>query len=444
MALGLGGCAGYSALPLPQHPNLAPQLSSLNLTLPPQEAGQPSQTINPSQPLTPDQVALLAMVNDPDLASVHAKIAVANADVIDAQTLPNPSIGLGYATLVSGPGTSDALTASIGQDIQSIVTYRPRVAAAKARVRQVGADSLWDEWQVAQKARLLAIAINSDGRQIALRTREHDLLLKELGAVQQATKAGNLDLSAEAPLAADESGAARDLSAARLQELQDWQDLDALLGLQPTARFAIAAPEAVKLPDDIDPMLASLPSRRPDLVALRLGYDAAESDVRAAILGQFPAFNLGVASGSDTTEVVSLGPQVTFDLPIFNRNQAKIASTRATREQLHAEYLSRLDDAEGTARSLLAKAHVAESDLAAARQSAANASERLDAAQRAYDAGNIDQRAFADYQTTALDRQLDVINYERALQENAFGLSVELGLGFPRTVLSPEDGEIRS
>ena len=33
-----------------------------------------------------------------------------------------------------------------------------------------------------------------------------------------------------------------------------------------------------------------LPQRRPDLVALRLGYRSADADVRTAIIGQFPAF----------------------------------------------------------------------------------------------------------------------------------------------------------
>jgi outer membrane protein, heavy metal efflux system len=441
MAIGLAGCATYKALPLPSHASLAPTLSKLDLSLPPREPGQPAATINPAQPLTPDQIARLAMVNNPDLAVLRSKIAVAGADLYAARLLPNPSVGLSYASLISGPGTADAVTASISQDIQSIITYRPRVEAARARVGQVSADSLWQEWQVAQKARLLAIGINADDREIELRTREYDLLSKELKEVEQATQAGNLDLAAEAPLIAAATTAQRDLAAAGLQRMKDWQDLDALLGLDPSARFEIAAPEPVQLPKDLGPLLASLSSRRPDLVALRLGYRAAEADTRAAILGQFPAFSLGVAGGSDTSEVVSLGPQITFDLPIFNHNQAKIASARATRLQLQAEYQTRLNDAEGTAKAFLSRAHTAEANLETARQASAIASRLLAAAQRAYQQGNIDQRSLADYETTALDRQLDVLGYDRTLQENALGLSVELGMGFPRTIFGPADGE---
>lgn len=441
-AIALAGCSTYSPVPLPERANLVSNLSQLNLAV-------PSQTkVDPAKPVTPDQVGLLAVLNDPDLASQRAKIDAAHADVLDASILPNPSVSLGLASLTYAPpaagAIADALTASISQDIVSIITYGPRVAAANARFKQVGADAIWDEWQVAQKARMDAIALNAEDREIAYRQHDLALLMSEIQEVEKATAAGNLDLTTTAPLLAELAGAQRDLASVQLQEMKDWQDLNSLLGLQPTARFAISAPEEIKLPNSIDSLIASLPNRRPDLIALKLGYEGAEEDARAAILAQFPAFSLGAAGGSDTSEVVSVGPQVTFDLPIFNRNQAKVASTKATRAQLHAEYVSRLDDAEGTARGLLIQARKAETNLEAARTALASAKSVLDAAEKAYRQGNIDQRALSDFQSTALDREVDVIDYERTLQENSLGLSVELGVGFPPTLITRPDQEVRS
>jgi outer membrane protein TolC len=442
VAVGLAGCSTYTPEPLPERANLVSNLSQLNLAIPSQAK------VDPAKAITPDQVGLIAVLNDPDLASQRAKIEAAHADVLDASILPNPSVSLGYAYLTYAPpaagAIADALTASISQDIVSIITYGPRVAAAEARFKQVGADAIWDEWQVAQKARMDAIALNAEDHEIALRRHDLALLTNEIKEVEKATQAGNLDLTTSAPLLAELAGAQRDLAALQLQEVKDWQDLDSLLGLQPTARFVISEPEEVKLPPSIDPLIASLPNRRPDLIALKLGYEGAEEDARAAILAQFPAFSLGAAGGSDTSEVVSVGPQVTFDLPIFNRNQAKVAATKATRAQLHAEYQSRLDDAEGTARSLLIQLQSAETNLAAARKARDSAKSILDAAERAYSQGNIDQRALSDFQSTALDREVDVIDYERQLQENALGLSVELGVGFPPTLISRPDQETRS
>lgn len=433
LAAGLAGCATYEPLQLSDHARLASGIEQLKLTLPAVEPGQAPVTLDPKQPLTPQQVGLLAVLNDPELAAQRGKLEGAKADLLSARLLPNPSVSLGYAFLLGGPATTDAWSASISQDIRSIITYGAHVDAAKARYKQVGADALWDVWQVAQKARLLAIGINAEQREIDLRENQLAVLTKQLDDIRKATEAGNLDLTAEAPMRATLAGAQRDLAAVRLTSIKDWQELDSMLGLRPSARFAIAPPEPVKVPDSIDPLIASLPSRRPDLVALKLGYDAAEEDVRAAILGQFPAFALGGAGGSDTSSVSSFGPAITFDLPIFDRNQGKIASARATRLQLHAQYQARLDDAEGTARGLLNRMHVVEANLASARTAAERALAAQRSAQKAYAQGNLGQRDLTDYQSTAQERQLDVLGYERTLQEDSLALAVELGLGLPQT-----------
>lgn len=443
LAVGLASCSTYEPLELAHQSNLAPSLAQLNLKVPSTEPGKPPVTLDPAKPLTPNQVGLVAVLNSPDLADARAKIESSHADLQAARILPNPSIGLGYAFLISGPATTDSWSASISEDIQSIITYGARVDAAKARYKQVGAAALWDEWQTAQKARLLAIDINADAREIRLREQELALITDELKQVRAATQAGNLDLTAEAPLRAAQAGSEHDLTTAKLTLLKDWQDLDATLGLRPNVRFEIAEPEPVTLPQEIDSLIASLPTRRPDLVALRLGYDAAEQDVRAAILGQFPAFTMGGAGGTDTSDVFSFGPAITFDLPIFNRGQAKIASSRATRMQLHAEYQARLDDADGTARGLLARSRVVETNLARSRAAAESAAAILKSAQQAYSQGNLSQRDLTDFQTTALDRQLDMLGYERTLQENALALSVELGVGLPQTMLNSPVKESR-
>src|SRR5690348_11325427 len=258
LAVGLAGCSTYTPVPLPERANLVSNLSQLNLAIPSQAK------VDPAKPVTPDQVGLIAVLNDPELASQRAKIESAHADVLDASILPNPSVTLGDAFLTSAPpaagAIADALTASISQDIVSIITYGPRVAAAEARFKQVGADAIWDEWQVAQKARMDAIALNAEDHEIALRLHDLALLTSEIKEVEKATQAGNLDLTTTAPLLAELAAAQRDLATVQLQEVKDWQDLDSLLGLRPTARFAISEPEAVKMPDSIDPLIASLPT----------------------------------------------------------------------------------------------------------------------------------------------------------------------------------------
>jgi hypothetical protein len=69
----------------------------------------------------------------------------------------------------------------------------------------------------------------------------------------------------------------------------------------------------------------------------------------------------------------------------------------------------------------------------------------LNSAQNAYQNGNLDQRGMVDYQSTLLDRQLEVVGYQKMLHEDALALEVELGLGLPQAVLGlPNRDEVHS
>ncbi len=439
LSAGIAGCTGYHAMPLSAAPRLAPNLAALDLALPGDGAKPAHSESDPTRPLAIDEIGILAILNDPELKAERGTLGQAQAELLQASLLPNPSVGLGYAALLSGPGDAPAYTASLSQDITAIVTYSARVASAKAHRAAVNAELLWQEWQVAQKARLLALDIAWDDRAIALGRRERDVIATELHSVRAATARGNLDYGALAPLLAAAAAADQALAAQTLAQMKNWQALDALLGLEPEVRFAIAAPALPPLPTDLNPLIASLPERRPDLVALTLGYRASEENVRAAILGQFPAFVLGGSWNSDTSRVASAGPNVTFDLPIFNRNQGQIAQTKATRELLHAQYQSRLDGAVGDIRGLAAQAKRLSAELEDARVGAGAAASLLRAARDAYARGNLDQRALTDYETAALQRQLEVIDFERSLGEDEITLTVEIGLGLPTTRIAPLD-----
>jgi outer membrane protein, heavy metal efflux system len=439
----LSACAHDAGLPLPEGPDLAAGLSGLDLTLPKASADDPPPTIDPAKPLTIDQIGLVAVLNDPDLKSERGQSDLARAKVLQASLVPNPAASLAYAPLLGGPGTASTLTAGVSEDLVAIILRQARLASAQAGADQVEADLLWSEWQVAQKARQLAVDIYSGGRSIALTGRELRLLADEIAQIRAAISAGNLTLTALSPLLTATATAEDSLATLRLDQLKNWQALDALLGLVPDVRFAIARPVFGPLPTDLDRLAENLPQRRPDLVALRFGYSAAEADVKVAILGQFPPFTIGAAGGRDTTNLPlspwSAGPSFTFSLPIFDRNQGLIAQSRATRLVLREQYQARLDAAVANTHALAAQIATLSADLAASRKAEAAANRLATIARQAYVQGNLDQRSLTDYETTALERALQVVGYERQLGEDRIFLDVELGLGLPRTRIAPQE-----
>lgn len=432
LVVGLPGCASYHPRPLALHADLASGVPNLDLRIPGDGRNRPATTIDPNQPLTIDQIGLLAVLNDPDLKSERGMLGVAQADLLQATLLPNPSANLGYGALISGPGTASSISASLAQDIAAIVTRGARVKSAEARLAQVDAEQLWREWQVAQKARQLAVDIDAEDRTIRLTRGEHQLLLHEVAAVKSAIAKGNLTIAALAPLLTAVAAAEKSLQTLQLTRQTNWQALDALLGLLPSARFAIAHPTFSPLPTDLGPLVADLPQRRPDLAALRLGYASAEEDVRAAILGQFPAFSIGPSYSSDTSKVVTVGPSFTFTLPIFDRNQGNIAKARATRMLLRQQYQARLDRAVANIHALTAQLDQLSAALASARQAAVDATSFARTARGAYAQGNIDERTLTDYETTALEREVEAADIERRIAEDRIFLTVELGLDLPR------------
>ena len=106
----------------------------------------------------------------------------------------------------------------------------------------------------------------------------------------------------------------------RLQ-LQRRHRLNARLGLAPDVE-PVFTPQPGLGPIDPAAILQALPTlaqRRPDLVALQMGYAAQDQKIRTAILSQFPNLIFGVTGGSDNSNVRNIGPQISTELPIFDR-----------------------------------------------------------------------------------------------------------------------------
>ena len=111
------------------------------------------------------------------------------------------------------------------------------------------------------------------------------------------------------------------------------------------------------MPPTLEWFLNGLEDRRLDLVALRQGYSSQEATVRAAILSQFSNVAVGLYDVRDLGNFYRPGPQISADLPIFNRNQGNIAIERATRQKLLDEYTNRVFQTRNDIARLLVTIH---------------------------------------------------------------------------------------
>lgn len=432
-ALLLGGCASYHPDPLPTAPRLADSVQGLEVAR--SRIALPALArydFDPSRPLDATALAILAVLNNPQLEAERAKLGVARAQAFDAGLLPDPQLSLSRDFPGNSAGAvTSAFNLGLSYDIAALITRHAATRAAQSAADQVNLQVLWAEWQTVAQARLLYTRITANTARLALLQQERALFEERLQRSQAALAQGNvtrIDVDAQlVPLQA----LTQTIQGIERQQLTLQSQLHALLGLQPDVPLPLAPATPQPVPDaaQVDAALRNLAHIRPDLMALQAGYAAQEQKVWQAVLGQFPAFNLGFTRARDTGGVNTIGFGVSISLPLFNRNQGAIAVQRATRAQLRAQYQARLDQAYADVRQ-------AQSDLALLQQqrrelqAALPALEAAEAAARvALRHGGMTLLEFINQRTALLDQRLALQTNAEQIEEQALALQLLTGLG---------------
>ena len=351
----VASCAHYQPAPLPTQPRPDPSATTVaEAALQTDRAWLTPLNIDLSQALTPDQLAVIAVIANPDLRSERARLGVAEAQVFAAGLLPDPQFSLNLDR-PTAPQLVTSIAGGLGMDISSFAMRPLQQRLARAAREQVRLDLAWQEWQVAGQARLLAARERGFERVYRLTLDASITAADTLARTLRAVGRGDLsagDLGARRISAADLADRARvaerELQAARL-------DLRAVLGLSPSAELAVAdLPSSLRGSPDSVMLIERAYTQRLDLAALRAGYDSQDAHLRLALLQQYPRLNLSLNAARDTGAVRTAGIAVAFDLPLWNRNRGGIGIQEATREQLRTEYEARLFAARATIATLSA------------------------------------------------------------------------------------------
>jgi outer membrane protein TolC len=426
ICVGLSACATYQPMPLDESPHIAPNLAALRT-----EAD--GRKVDIAHPLTLGDIVFLALENNLDLQAQRADHNVAEAQLIQAGILPNPSVTGSYGVLLGGPDTFDAWSVGLTEDIKALITMSAKREGAKYELRQVDAEMVWAEWELVSKVALLVVDVVEGDQKARLLERTRGILDDLNSRAQRAYAQGNLDVSAVAPLSAALSGVDKDSADLAREQQSRHNDLNAFLGLAPGVSFPIdptinLQPVAA---EEVQKLLPDVTHRRPDLVALQLGYHSQEAKVRAAILGQFPSLVFGGSYAVDTAHVRTAGPSIAMDLPIFDRNQGQIAIEQATRQKLHDEFTSRLAAATTEIDASLAEDDLIERQLKVLQAALPGATKIEQAGASAYRAGNINGQSYVDLVSTRLSKEEDINALQQLLLESRIKIAGLLGIGIP-------------
>jgi outer membrane protein TolC len=414
-ALALAGCATYHAKPLATAPDTAKSVAALSadvsrLRLEPLRRIE----IDPAKGLTPLDVAVLAALNSPELRAKRAALGVSAAQVFAASLLPDPQINLSLDQPVAGPDKFTAYSASPSIDVGALLQRASSERAAKFAARQASLDVLWAEWTTAQQARTLAETALADEERAAFLGRILTVLDERARRTGAAEARGDVSAQTAAADQAARLDAQSALAAAEHDAAKARRDLNALLGLDPGVRAPLVVQPVTPTIDAAEASrdLASLPERRPDLLALKAGYASQDANLRKAILAEFPLASIAFAYARDPTPTTTLGLAAVAALPIFNGGRGEVKVQQATREQLRAEYQARLDATAAEVRDAEAQLASAGAQAATLRAELPRLEAMLAPAPDALARGDIDSATYLALVQAVVGKEADLADKE--------------------------------
>lgn len=432
----LSACTSYQAHPLPRQSPLAIDLDALAVSAATLDPGLQSDhdgahDFNPADGLDLAEVGALAVINNPDLKAQRARLAVAGAQAFSAGLLPDPQISAGLDKPIGNTaGLVNAWSLGLSYDIIPLITRPARLDAATRGQQQVRLDLLWQEWQVIQQASSLAVDLQLQQQRLRLLRRMSTLYEQRYRRSAAALEAGDITLDVNGTDLTALLDTLSQINQLEQVHNQTRHDFNLLLGLAPQVDVPLSPlPARIPLdPETVRARLRELADVRPDLLALKAGYQGQESRVRAAILAQFPSLGVGLNRASDTSNVDTIGPSITLTLPLFTGNRGNIAVERASRAQLAREYQARI----ATTRTEVDRRLDQQAILKQQQQALATYLPRLktlvDRAGRAYEQGDIDALTFLNMESTWVNKRLEQVNLDQSSWENRLVLETLLAM----------------
>lgn len=383
--------------------------------------------------LSPDEAAILSMLRNPELRAARDHHGIANAQLLQAGLLPNPTLSYNFAALSGGldQGKVTGLGLGLGWEVTSLITRSNKLTAAEAEQQAVDLQIAWQEWQIAQAAKSAVYQLLVYSKQQLLLEEMLQRLESNRMQIQQAADEGLVtELDRVAAISAKNAIDVR-LQAVMQQQNQQQQRLNRALGLKPD--------ETIQLQQDLDltdkwtapaydQLTHDLSHRRLDLMALQQGYKNQDEQVRIKVLQQFPQISIGFSQTKNPSAYYTLGAGVTVTLPIFDQNQGQIALAVATRQQLFDEYTNRIFQSKADIAELLVTVASLNKQIQSVHHAIPDLENLVNAYKLAIENGQIDVLNYYVAWNSWTDKKIELLSLQLQLVEARIALEIATGI----------------
>jgi len=325
------------------------------------QARQLADQVLAAGPLQADDAVRVALLRNPELRELYARLGFSAAEVYDAGRPANPRLS-GSVLFTGAAGTQDRYDYGLTQDFLGLLLWpaRSRLAEADFARTQQEAGAAVTALAADTRAAWYRLVAANQVRQ--LRETVADATSASAELAQRYHDAGNL---AALDLELDQAEAAQaeaDAAAARNEAVAARAALARRMGVPVERRDWSVAPQLPPPPagDEALPALLDLARRsRLDLAAKRREVALQEDALGLARSTRWiGGIEAGVQGERDDDGTHLLGPSLSLELPLFNQGQGRMLRAQARLERSRAE-LERLELDAGN-------------DIAAAQQRAAS------------------------------------------------------------------------
>jgi outer membrane protein TolC len=283
--------------------------------------------------------------NSPSLKELQAEFETALATSKVKTPLPNPALEVGPqfgfgpdlgSKSPLQPFGSLGVTIPTGKRLKRQDELNRAYADLAQREVHIRSRELYLQLRKQYSQFVLARSRHAAQKEIAASADRSASLTKKLVEAGQATA---LDVGL---LELDQARVQTDVINAEQQIADIEGDLSELIGVHAEHFEKIHASSLPELPSSL-PTLKELQTllvaNHPTLSRLRARYEVSERELHLEVAKQYPDFHFGPSFGRDVGENKNvLGLTLGIDLPIFDRNQQAIATSKKRRDEIHLKY----------------------------------------------------------------------------------------------------------
>jgi outer membrane protein, heavy metal efflux system len=290
--------------------------------------------------LSVNSAVQIALLNNEGLQAVYEDLSIAQADLVQAGLLENPSLSLGLTVPVAGSNVQTGFSLGIAQNFLSLLTLaaRKKIAGAEleATKMRVGDAVLRTTFEVqAAYYTLVASQQTLQMRRTVLEAGDAAVALAE--AQHTAGNINDLDLVTQQALYEQVRTDVRRGEADVLTAREALARLLGLWGMEASFRVPPKLPELAVADPSLDHLEALAIQRRLDLAS---AHEQTQALSHAAAMAKNFRFVGTVTAGASfersPEHYTAVTPSASIELPVFDRKQAVVARIEAQVRQAQA------------------------------------------------------------------------------------------------------------